>query len=69
MEMVESVDVDCAMNILGKQAVDIAQKTGMDNARSRVHQVTVEMLKFAKSGAGQTGGTLTCPALNSLFEF
>ena len=26
--MVDSVDVDCAMNILGKQAVDIAQKTG-----------------------------------------
>lgn len=68
--MVDSVDVDCAMNILGKQAVDIAQKTGtlalritarlshairmyvpgMETARARVHQVTVEMLKFAKSG-------------------
>jgi len=51
-EMVESLDVNCAMNILSKQAVDIAQKTGMDNARSRVHQTTVEILKFAMSGGG-----------------
>lgn len=50
MEMVESVDVDCAMNMLAKQAVDIAQKTGMDNARNRVHQNTIEILKFAKTG-------------------
>jgi hypothetical protein len=61
--MVESVDVDCAMNILSKQAVDIAQKTGMDNARSRVHQTTVEILKFAKGGGGIAGEWNMYPCL------
>lgn len=38
-EMLETVDMDCAMNLLAKQAVDIAQKSGLENARQRVHQV------------------------------
>lgn len=28
-EMTESLDIDCTMNLLAKQAVEIAQKTGM----------------------------------------
>lgn len=27
-EMTESLDIDCSMNLLAKQAVEIAQKTG-----------------------------------------
>lgn len=50
-EMFESLDIDCAMNLLSKQAVDIAQKSGLDNARQRVHQATVEMMKAAKAAA------------------
>lgn len=41
--MVETLDVDCAMNLFSKQAVDIACKTGFENARQRVHQTTVEV--------------------------
>jgi protein transport protein SEC24 len=69
--MVETLDIDCTMNLLAKQAVDIAQKTGMDNARQRVHQTTVEIMRAAKQatsspfpmggpgqypGAGMVGG-------------
>jgi hypothetical protein len=28
-EMTESLDIDCAMNLLSKQATEIAQKTGI----------------------------------------
>jgi len=31
--MLDTVDIDCAVNILAKQAVEIAQKTGLDTAR------------------------------------
>lgn len=59
-EMVESLDIDCAMNLLSKQAVGIAAKNGMDVARQRVHQTTVEMLRATKSSGGSgpqgTGG-------------
>jgi protein transport protein SEC24 len=55
-EMVESLDIDCAMNLLSKQAVGIAAKAGMDIARQRVHQTTVEMLRASKQGAAQQPG-------------
>eukprot|EP01038_Epipyxis_sp_PR26KG_P006349 gene6349-8746_t len=54
-EMVESLDIDCAMNLLSKQAIDIALKTGMENARQRVHQTTIEIMRSSKSGAMNAG--------------
>ena len=53
--MTESLDIDCTMNILAKQAVDIAQKTGMDNARQRVNQTTVEIMRASRQQAVQPG--------------
>jgi protein transport protein SEC24 len=44
-DVVESIDIDCVVNLLLKQAVEIAIKTGFENARSRVHQLAVEMLR------------------------
>lgn len=66
-EMVESLDIDCAMNILSKQAVGIAAKAGMDIARQRVHQNTVEMLRASKTmggGAQQGAGYQQPMAVN-----
>lgn len=51
--MVESLDIDCAMNLFSKQAVDIALKTGFDNARQRVHQTTVEIIRAARTATIQ----------------
>lgn len=51
-EMTESVDIDCTMNLLAKQAVEIAQKTGMENARQRVNQTTVEIMRASRVGGG-----------------
>lgn len=76
--MTESLDIDCAMNLLSKQATEIAQKTGtlhlvllvyrpmcshtsslgtttaagMENARQRVHQLTVDIMRASRTGGG-----------------
>ena len=47
-EVIESIDIDSIVNIFIKQAVDIASKTGFENARSRVHQLAVEILRGTK---------------------
>jgi protein transport protein SEC24 len=52
-DMLESLDIDVAMNLLAKQSIDIALKTGLENARQRVHQSTVEIMRAAKHAAIQ----------------
>lgn len=54
-DMLAQTDIDCAVNISVKQAVEISLKTGMDNARQRVHQNCVEILRAAKGGQQQAG--------------
>jgi len=55
-EMTNSVDIDCSVNLMAKQAVEISQKTGMDNARSRVGQAAVDIVRAATMGGGGGGG-------------
>mmetsp|Transcript_15575 Transcript_15575/g.31443 ORF Transcript_15575/g.31443 Transcript_15575/m.31443 type:complete len:1061 (-) Transcript_15575:340-3522(-) len=57
-EMTESLDIDCAMNLLAKQATEIAQKTGMENARQRVSQITVDIMRASRL---QPGGGMQQP--------
>lgn len=49
-DMLSSADIDCAVNVCIKQAIDIAVKTGLDNARQRIHQTCVEVLRAAQGG-------------------
>jgi protein transport protein SEC24 len=63
-EMVDSIDIDCVVNLLSKQAIDVAQKTGFENARQRVNQIAIDMIRASKGGItngqggmpGQAGG-------------
>ena len=52
-EFLESIDIDCTINLLAKQAADTACKVGMETARSRVHQISVDMLRASKLGTNQ----------------
>lgn len=54
-DMLSSLDIDCAINIVSKQAIDIATKTGIETARRRVHENTADILRAAKHGS-VTGG-------------
>jgi protein transport protein SEC24 len=38
-EVIASVDVNTVCNLLSKQALDVALKTGLDTARTRLQQV------------------------------
>ena len=49
--MLSSADIDCAVNVCIKQSIDVAVKTGMDNARQRLHQTCVEVLRAAQGGS------------------
>ena len=57
-DMHNSLDIDVAVNIMAKQAIDIAQKSGLEVARRRVHENTADILRCAKQGpsAGMQGG-------------
>lgn len=46
--MLDSLDIDATMNLLAKQAIDITQKSGFDNARNRIHQTAVDILKSTR---------------------
>ena len=48
--------MDCLVNLIAKQAVELSLKTGFDNARQRVHQVCVDVLRAAKSPLSAIAG-------------
>lgn len=48
-EMLASTDIDCAVNITAKQAIEISLKSGLENSRQRIHQNCVEILRSSKS--------------------
>lgn len=50
-EVVGGLDIDCTVNLLAKQAVEVAQKTGFEQARQRVHQSAVDLLRASRQQA------------------
>lgn len=51
-ELVESADVDAIATLLAKQAGEIVLKAGLEQARARIHQACVDMLRDPR---GMTG--------------
>lgn len=49
-EFMASVDVDAACNLLAKQALDVALKSNLDTARSRLQQTCVDIIQRIKQG-------------------
>lgn len=53
-EVIASVDTDACCALLAKQALEVALKTSLDNARLRLQQICVEMLRASKGGDKRT---------------
>ena len=53
-DLIASVDPLATMNLLSKQAVDVSVKTSIDNARIKLQQACVDILKAAKGGDKRT---------------
>jgi protein transport protein SEC24 len=53
-ELVNSVDVFATCNLIAKQAIDVTLKTTLDNARMRMQQICVDLIRAAKGGDRRT---------------
>jgi protein transport protein SEC24 len=53
--MLETVDMDCTLNLMAKQGVEIAQKVGFDQGRARIHATAVDVLRAAQGRMGPGG--------------
>lgn len=59
--VVASMDTDTCCTLLAKQALDVATKSSLDNARMRLQQVCVEIIKASKGGDKRTVSGYSVP--------
>jgi protein transport protein SEC24 len=60
-EVVASIDADACTALLSKQAIEVTLKSGLDNARMRLQQVCIEMLRTARGGDKRTVSGYSVP--------
>jgi protein transport protein SEC24 len=60
-EVIATVDTDACCALLAKQALDISLKSSFDNARMRLQQVCVDMIRASKSGDKRTVSGYAAP--------
>lgn len=60
-EMIASVDTETVCCLLSKQALDVSIKSSMDNARMRLQQTCVDIVRVAKGGDKRTVSGYTVP--------
>lgn len=49
-EFIEGVDVDTSCNLIAKQALEVALKSNLDTARTRLHQTCMDIVRGVKKG-------------------
>ena len=59
--VVASLDTDACCTLLAKQALDVATKSSLDNARMRLQQVCIEIVKASKGGDKRTVSGYSVP--------
>lgn len=60
-EIVASLDSDACVALMSKQALDVCMKSSLDNARMRLQQVCVELIKTSKGGDKRTVSGYSVP--------
>jgi protein transport protein SEC24 len=58
-QYMDTVDISCTVNLVCKQATDIATKVGFRQARDKVHQLTLDILRASEQAKRQPGATAT----------
>lgn len=64
-EFIESVDTEAVCTLLAKQALDVSVKSSVDNARMRLQQTCVDILRTAKGGDKRSVSGYSVPAPNA----
>eukprot|EP00638_Chattonella_subsalsa_P000347 CAMPEP_0117751506 /NCGR_PEP_ID=MMETSP0947-20121206/11015_1 /TAXON_ID=44440 /ORGANISM="Chattonella subsalsa, Strain CCMP2191" /LENGTH=975 /DNA_ID=CAMNT_0005569899 /DNA_START=115 /DNA_END=3040 /DNA_ORIENTATION=- len=54
-EFINSINIDVLCNLMAKQALDIAQKTGLDFARTRIFQNAADIIRANRGGGAIYG--------------
>jgi len=60
-DLMTSVDSEAVCTLLAKQALDVSVKTNLDNARNRLQQSCVDMIRASKEGDKRTVSGYTMP--------
>lgn len=60
-ELFRELDVNTTCNLLCKQGVDVSVKTSIDNARIRLQQICVDLVRACKGGDRRTVSGYTVP--------
>ena len=60
-DVVKSIDQEAMCSVLAKQAVSVAVKTNLDNARARLQQICADIIRSAKGGDKRTVSGYTMP--------
>jgi protein transport protein SEC24 len=60
-ELLDSVNTQATCNLLCKQAVDVSLKSNIDNARMRLQQTCVDIMRASKGGDKRTVSGYTVP--------
>lgn len=61
-DLIKSMDTIATCNLLCKQAVDVSLKTSIDNARMRLQQTCVDIVRSAKGGDRRTVSGYSVPS-------
>jgi protein transport protein SEC24 len=61
-EFMESVDAEAVAALLSKQALNVAIKTNLDNARNKLQHTCAEMIRASKEGDKRTVSGYTVPS-------
>ena len=54
-EFLESTDMACCANLMAKQAVELALKAGLETARQRVNQTTIDIMRSVRQSSSAMG--------------
>lgn len=60
-EVVASVDTDACCSLLAKQALEVSLKSSLDQARMRLQQICIEIIRTAKGGDKRTVSGYSVP--------
>lgn len=60
-DVIASIDCDACSALMAKQALDFSLKTGLDQARMRMQQICVEVIRSAKGGDKRVVSGYTAP--------
>lgn len=65
-DMFETVDMDCTLNVMTKQGIELAQKIGFEQGRNKIHNMAISVLSSAQGRIMMPMSTGMIPGQNNM---